>query len=41
MIFLVRFSLFLLILHSKSALACLDGKFLEKCFRIIYDYVLI
>ena len=32
MIFLVHFSLFLLILHSKSALACLDGKFLEEVF---------
>ena len=32
MTFLVQFSLFLLILHSKSALACLDGKFLEDVF---------
>ena len=32
MIFLVHLSLFLLILYSKSALACLDGKFFEEVF---------
>ena len=32
MIFLVHFSLFLLTLNSKSALACLDGKFFEEVF---------
>ena len=41
MIFLVHFSFFLLIFHLKSALACLDGKFFERVFRVIYDYVLI
>ena len=35
MIFLAHFSFFLLI-HSKSALACLDGKFLEEVFHLIY-----
>ena len=41
MIFLVHFSFFLLIFHFKSALACLDGKFFERVFRVTYDYVLI
>ena len=41
MIFLVHFSFFLLIFLFKSALACLDGKFFERVFRVIYDYVLI
>ena len=41
MIFLVPFSFFLLIFLFKSGFACLDGKFFERVFRVIYDYVLI
>ena len=43
MIFLVHFSFFLLIINSKSALACLDGKLFKRLhvfaeFIILYSY---
>ena len=43
MIFLVHFSFFLLIINSKSALACLDGKLFKEapCFCWIYNSILI